>query len=47
MKKTDLAYSDLLKLDRLQNACLEVDKSGQALILAYAQGYAAAKKEIK
>lgn len=45
MKKEQLKEFDNSILENIETACLETDKEGRALLLAYAQGYAAAKKK--
>lgn len=45
MKKDQLHETDSSTLESIQSACLKADKEAQALLLAFAQGYVAAKKK--
>lgn len=45
MKKDQLRETDSSTLESIQSACLKADKEAQALLLAFAQGYVAAKKK--
>lgn len=45
MRKTQIQDVMNPTLESIQEACLEAGKVGQAIILAYAQGYATAEKK--
>lgn len=45
MKKEQPKEIDSSILENIETACLETDKEGRALLLAFAQGYVAAKKK--